>query len=121
VFPVVATFTENKRRLVVVELAEMVEHKRDVTASATPASSAGRADPSPPDPLERVAAKDAAAVAALFASGPRLRRVLEAASLHDGDVRAAGCTADTGRSSHAYIFGGRPGGASNSRTAPSGQ
>jgi hypothetical protein len=30
VFSVVARFTENKRRLIVVELSEMVEHERDV-------------------------------------------------------------------------------------------
>jgi hypothetical protein len=121
VFSVVATFTENKGRLIVVELANMVEHERNIAVSAALASSVRRADPATPDLLQRVATEDAASVAALLASGPRLRHVVQAASYADGDVRATWCAADTGGSSHAYIFGGRPGGASNSRTAPSGQ
>jgi hypothetical protein len=48
-----------------------------------------------------VAADDAAMVAALLAPGPRLRRVLEAPSSRDGDVRAVRCAADAGGSSHA--------------------
>jgi hypothetical protein len=48
-----------------------------------------------------VAAEDAAAVAALLAPGPRLRRVLEAASFQDGDVRTAWCATDAGGSFHA--------------------
>jgi hypothetical protein len=60
---------------------------------------------------------DAAAVAALLAPGPRLRRVLEAASFQDGDVWAVCYSADAGGSSHVYIFGG----ALNSRAAQSGQ
>jgi hypothetical protein len=34
VFSVVATFTENKCRLVVVKLGEMVKHERDARAAA---------------------------------------------------------------------------------------
>jgi hypothetical protein len=35
-------------------------------------------------------------VSALLASGPRLRRVLEAPSFEDGDVRAVRCATDAG-------------------------
>jgi hypothetical protein len=103
----VTTLAEHERRSVIVELAEMVEHERDARAAAALAASTGGADATGPDLLQRVAAEDAAAVAALVASGPRLRRVLEAASSVDGDVRAARGTADRmsagsahGRGSH---------------------
>jgi hypothetical protein len=121
VFSVVATFTEDKRRLVVVELGEMVKHERDARTAASLAASAGRADPTSPDLLQSVAAKNASAVAALLAPGPRLRRMLEAASLQDGDARAVRCATDAGGSPHPYIFGGWPGGAPNSSAAQSGQ
>jgi hypothetical protein len=115
------TFTENNRRLVVVELAEMVEHEREIDASTMLAPTAGRADPSAPDLLERVAAEDAATITALLAPGPRLRRMLKAASFQDGDVWAVWYSADAGGSTHVYIFGGGSGGASNSSAAHSGQ
>lgn len=82
----VATLAEDERRSIVVELAEVVEHERDTGASAPLTTSACFADLSAPDPLQRVATEDAAAVAALLAPGPRLRRVLEAASRSHGDV-----------------------------------
>jgi hypothetical protein len=113
----VATLAKNERRAVVAELAEMVEHERKIASTAALAASAGCVDPSAPDLLQRVAAEDAATVAALLASGPRLRRVLEAASSVDGDVRAVRCAAAAGSSSHAYIFIGGPGGTPNSRAA----
>jgi hypothetical protein len=56
VFSAVATFTENKRRLVVVELAEMVKHERHIAVSAALAASAGGADPTGTDFLQCVAA-----------------------------------------------------------------
>jgi hypothetical protein len=105
----VATFAKNERRAVVAELAEMMEHERDVRASATLATSACLADPSASDPLQRVAAEDAAPITALVAPGPRLRRVLEAVSFQDGDVRAAWCAADAGGSSHALHLRRLPG------------
>jgi hypothetical protein len=117
----VAALAKNERRAIVIELAEVMKHKRNAAASTTLATSACRADPTGPDLLQRMAAEDAAAVAALLAPGPRLRRVLEAPSFLDGDVRAAWCTADVCGSSHVYIFGGGSGGASNSRVAQSGQ
>jgi hypothetical protein len=104
VFSAVATFTENKRRLVVVKLGDMAEHERDTGAAAALAASAGRADPSASDLLQRVAAEDAATITVLLASSPRLRRVLAAPSFEDGGVRAAWCAADAGGSSHVYIF-----------------
>jgi hypothetical protein len=113
----VAALAKNERRAVVGELAEMVEHEGDAGAAAALAASACRADPTGPNLLQRVAAEDAATVAALLASGPRLRRVLEAASSVDGDVRAVRCAAAAGSSSHAYIFIGGPGGTPNSRAA----
>ena len=58
-FLLVATYTENKRRLVVVELGEMMQHERDARAAAELATSAHPADPSAPDLLQRVATKDA--------------------------------------------------------------
>lgn len=121
VFSPVATFTQNKGRLVVVKLGDMVQHKRDTGASTALATSACLADPLAPDLLQRVAAEDAATITALLAPGPRLRRVLGAPSFENGDVRAAWCAADAGGSSHAYIFGGGTGGAPNSRAAQSGQ
>jgi hypothetical protein len=57
-----------------------------------------------PDLLQGVAAEDAAPITALLASGPRLRRVLEAPSFQDSGVRAARCAPGAGGSSHAYIF-----------------
>jgi hypothetical protein len=121
VFSPVTTHTENKRRVIVIKLGEMVEHERDARAATALAASTGRADPMCPDLLQCVAAEDAAAVAALLAAGPRLRGMLEAPSLVEGDVRAARCAADAGGSSHAYIFRERSGGEPNSRAAHSGQ
>jgi hypothetical protein len=106
VFSAVATFTENKRCLVVVKLGDMVEHERDTGASTTLATSACLPDPSASDLLQRVAAENAATITALLASSPRLRRVLAAPSFEDGGVRAAWCAADAGGSSHVYIFAG---------------
>ena len=117
----VAMVAKNERRAVVVELAEMVEHEQRIATTAALAASTSGADPAPPDLLQRLAAKNAAPVAALLAVGPRLRRVLEAPSLEDGDVRAAWCSANAGGSWHAYILGGWPGGGPNSRAAQSGQ
>jgi hypothetical protein len=111
------TFTKNKRRVVVVELAEMVQHEPEIEASTTLATSACLPDPSASDLLQRVAAEDAATISALLASSPRLRRVLAAPSFEDGDVRTVRCAADAGGSSHSYIFGGPP----NSRVAQAGQ
>jgi hypothetical protein len=112
-----ATLAEYERRSVVVQLTEMVEHERKIATTAALAPSACRADPATPDPLQRMATEDAATITALLAPGPRLRRVLEAPSSHDGDVRATWCAADAGGSSHDYVFGGAP----NSRAAQSGQ
>jgi hypothetical protein len=84
----VTTLAEHERGSVIVELTEMVELERTIASTAALASSAGGADPSAPDLLQRVAAEDAAAIAALRAPGPRLRRVLEAPSFEDGDVFA---------------------------------
>jgi hypothetical protein len=95
-----AALAKNERRGIVIELAEVMKHKRNVTASAVLAASAGLADPSAPDHLQRVAAEDATTVRAPLAPGPRLRRVLEAPSSEDGDVWAAWCAADAGGSSH---------------------
>jgi hypothetical protein len=100
----VAAHAKDERRAVVTELAEMVEDERKVAVSATLATSACFADPSASDLLQRVAAEAAAAVAVLFASGPRLRRVLEAAPRSHGDVRAVRLAADAGGSSHALHF-----------------
>jgi hypothetical protein len=98
---VVTTLAEQERGSVIVELTEMVEHERKIASTAALAASAGRPDPSAPDLLQRVATEDAAAVSALLAPGPRLRRVLETASRSNGDVRAVRCAADAGGSSHA--------------------
>lgn len=117
----VAALAKNERRAVVAEFTEMVKHERKVTASAALAASAGRPDPSAPDLLQGVAAEDTATVTALLVLAHGFGNVVQAASCADGDVRATSRAADTGGSSHAYIFDGRPGGASNSRTAPSGQ
>jgi hypothetical protein len=114
----VTTLAEHERGSVIVQLTEMVEHEWTIASTAALASSAGGADPSAPDLLQRVAAEDAATITALLASGPRLRRVLEAPSFVDGDVRAARCAADAGSSSY---VGDWPGGAPNSRAAQSGQ
>jgi hypothetical protein len=102
----VAVFAEHKRRRVVAELVEMVEHKSDIRAAAAMAASARLADPSAPDLLQRVPPKHAAAVAALLATGPRLRCMLKAATSSDGNVRAVRRGANAGGSSHVYIFGG---------------
>jgi hypothetical protein len=105
----VATLAEHERGSVIVELTEMVEHERKIASAAALASSAGRADPSPPDPLQRVAAEDTPTLTALVAPGPWLRRVLEAVSFQDGDVRTAWCAANPGGSSHALHLRRLPG------------
>jgi hypothetical protein len=106
-FSSVATLAKNERRAVVVELAEVMKHKRNAAASTPLATPARGADPTGPDLLQRVPAEDAAAVAALLAPGPRLRRVLEAATCSDSDVRAVRGAADTCGSSHSYILARR--------------
>jgi hypothetical protein len=63
----VTTLAEHERGLVIVELTEMVEHERKIATTAALAPSPCRADPATPDPLQRLAAEDAAAVAALLA------------------------------------------------------
>jgi hypothetical protein len=100
----VTTLAEHEGGSVIVELTEMVELERTIASTAALASSAGRPDPPAPDLLQGVAAEDTAAVAALLAPSPRLRRMLKAPSCSDGDVRATWCAADAGGSSHAYIF-----------------
>jgi hypothetical protein len=120
-FSPVATFAEYERRVIIVELADVVEYEREVRASAALAAPVRFADPPGPDLLQSVAAKNASAVANLLAPGPRLRCVLKTAPSMDGDVRAVRCAAAAGGSSHSYIFGNRPGGAPNSRAAQSGQ
>lgn len=99
VFSVMARFTENKRRLIVVELSEMVEHERDARAAAALAASTGGADPTGPDLLQCVATEDAATITTPLASDPRLPRMLKAVSL----------------------FGRRSGGTPNSRAVQVGQ
>jgi hypothetical protein len=56
----VTTLAEHERGLVIVELTEMVEHERKIATTAALAPSACRADPATPDPLQRLAAEDAA-------------------------------------------------------------
>jgi hypothetical protein len=78
-----------ERRRVVVELTEVVKHERVTGVSTTLATAACLADPLVPHLLQCVAAEDAL-VAALLVSEPRIRRVLEAASCSDRNVRAMG-------------------------------
>jgi hypothetical protein len=87
----------------------MMEHERDVRASATLATSACLADPVGAGPSATRGRGGAAPITALVAPRPRLRRVLEAVSFQDGDVRADWCAADAGDSSHALHLRRLPG------------